>query len=169
MRNSKRRKAKAEFQDDLPPSLDPRRLRFVGFGLEAVRRHAASKRRVIELEPDVAGEFVNANEVNEALRLVKPLRSIDKLRRQKTACETTMTLQDFKGLLEAQPFEPFRVIMSSGLSYEVRHPEMAKLLRTKLLIFLDPDKDGIADQFRMCSLLHVTTVEPIGNGKRRRH
>jgi hypothetical protein len=72
-----------------------------------------------------------------------------------------MTLQDFQGLLAAKPFEPFRIIMSSGESYEVRHPEMAKLLRTKLLIFIDPDKEGIADQFRMCSLLHVTVVEPI--------
>lgn len=79
-----------------------------------------------------------------------------------------MTLQDFKGLLEARPFEPFRIIMSSGESYDVRHPEMAKLLRTKLLVFLDPDKEGIADQFRMCSLLHVTVVEPIAASKRRK-
>lgn len=79
-----------------------------------------------------------------------------------------MTLQDFKGLLEAKPFEPFRIIMSSGESYEVRHPEMAKLLRTKLLVFLDPDREGIADQFRMCSLLHVTVVEPMSASRKRR-
>jgi hypothetical protein len=76
-----------------------------------------------------------------------------------------MTLQDFKGLLEARPFEPFRIVMSGGQSYDVRHPEMAKLLRTKLLVFLDPDRDGIADQFRMCSLLNVTVVEPIQGGR----
>jgi len=79
-----------------------------------------------------------------------------------------MTLQDFKGLLEAEPFEPFRIVMSGGESYEVRHPEMAKLLRTKLLIFIDPDKEGIADQFRMCSLLHVTVVEPVSPTARRK-
>jgi hypothetical protein len=78
-----------------------------------------------------------------------------------------MTLQDFKSLMEARPFEPFRIVMSSGESYEVRHPEMAKLLRTKLLVFLDPDKEGIADKFRMCSLLHVTVVEPIAAGEKR--
>ena len=78
-----------------------------------------------------------------------------------------MTLQDFKALLEVQPFEPFRMVMSSGEAYDVRHPEMAKLLRTKLLIFLDPDKNGIADRFRMCSLLHVTAVEPLPTSKRR--
>ena len=79
-----------------------------------------------------------------------------------------MTLQDFKELLQAQPFEPFRIVMSGGESYEVRHPEMAKLLRTKILVFTDPDKQGIADQFRMCSLLHVTVVEPIAATKKRR-
>jgi hypothetical protein len=78
-----------------------------------------------------------------------------------------MTLQDFQGLLSAKPFEPFRIVMSSGESYDVRHPEMAKLLRTKILIFIDPDREGIADQFRMCSLLHVTVVEPL-NGSRKR-
>jgi hypothetical protein len=45
---------------------------------------------------------------------------------------------------------------------------MAKLLRTKILVFIDPDKQGIADQFRMCSLLHVTVVEPIAATKKRR-
>ncbi len=50
-----------------------------------------------------------------------------------------MTLQDFKGLLEAQPFEAFRIVMSSGESYEVRHPEMAKLMRMKLIVYLHLD------------------------------
>jgi hypothetical protein len=77
-----------------------------------------------------------------------------------------MTLQGFQQLLNAQPFEPFRIVMSSGQSYDVRHPEMAKLLRTKLLVFLDPDKEGIADRFHMCSLLHVTVVEPLLSNKK---
>jgi hypothetical protein len=76
-----------------------------------------------------------------------------------------MTLQDFQNLLAAKPFDPFRIVMSSGEAYEVRHPEMAKLMRTKLIIYLDPDEDGIADQLRMCSLLHITTVEPLTNGR----
>ncbi len=79
-----------------------------------------------------------------------------------------MTLQDFKGLLEAKPFDPFRIVMSSGESYEVRHPEMAKLMRTKLVVYLDPDEDGIADQLRMCSLLHITAVEPLSAARKRR-
>jgi hypothetical protein len=77
-----------------------------------------------------------------------------------------MTVQDFRELLTAKPFEPFRIVMSSGESYEVRHPELAVLMRTKVLVFLDPDENGIADQFRMCSLLHVAVVEPVEARKR---
>jgi hypothetical protein len=72
-----------------------------------------------------------------------------------------MTVQDFRNLLAARPFEPFRVVMSSGERYEVRHPEMAYLMRTKILIGLDPDRHGTSDDWRMISLLHITFVEPI--------
>ena len=54
-----------------------------------------------------------------------------------------MTVQDFRDLLSAAPFEPFRVVTSAGESYEVRHPEMAFLTRTKIIIGLDADENGV--------------------------
>ena len=51
--------------------------------------------------------------------------------------------------------------MSSGQTYEVRHPEMALLTRTDLLIGTDIEDDGVPAQFKICSLLHVTAVEPV--------
>ncbi len=45
-----------------------------------------------------------------------------------------MTVQTFRDLLKKQPFQPFRVVMSSGQTYEVRHPEMVALTRTDLLV-----------------------------------
>lgn len=74
---------------------------------------------------------------------------------------TQMTVQTFRDLLRAQPFKPFRLIMSSGLAYEVRHPEMAWLTRTDILVGIDADKEGVPSEFRICSLLHVTSVEPM--------
>jgi hypothetical protein len=71
-----------------------------------------------------------------------------------------MTVQDFRDLLTKQPFHPFRLVMSSGLAYEVRHPEMAFLSRTSIYVGIDVE-DGIPADFRMCSLLHVATVEPL--------
>jgi hypothetical protein len=79
-----------------------------------------------------------------------------------------MTLQDFHRLLKRRPFQPFRVVTSSGERYEVRHPEMAFLTRTSLVLGLDPDAEGTADDWTMVSLLHVAAVEPVQPTPKRR-
>lgn len=71
-----------------------------------------------------------------------------------------MTVQTFRELLSKRPFKPFRLIMSSGEKYEVRHPEMAFLTRSDLLVGIDAE-DGVPAEFKICSLLHVATIEPI--------
>ncbi|MEM6258989.1 MAG: hypothetical protein AAGI37_11810 [Planctomycetota bacterium] len=71
-----------------------------------------------------------------------------------------MTVQTFRDLLAERPFKPFRVVMSSGEKHEVRNPEMAFLSKTSLYVGTELE-DGIPAEFRICSLLHVTTVEPI--------
>lgn len=72
-----------------------------------------------------------------------------------------VTLQTFQKLLTAQPFSPFRLVMSSGKTYEVCHPEMAMLTRTTILVGLDV-RNGVPAEFDICSLLHVTAIEPLG-------
>ncbi|HUQ68478.1 MAG TPA: hypothetical protein VM165_03080 [Planctomycetaceae bacterium] len=74
-----------------------------------------------------------------------------------------MTVQTFRDLLNRQPFQPFRLIMSSGHAYEVRHPEMAMLTRTDLLVGIDAAEDGIPAEFKICSLLHVVSIEPLSS------
>lgn len=61
-----------------------------------------------------------------------------------------MTLQKFRELLTKRPFKPFRVVMSSGQQYEVRHPEIAFLTRTDILIGIKEDNEGIPAAFRIC-------------------
>ncbi|MBW3540123.1 MAG: hypothetical protein KY476_07630 [Planctomycetes bacterium] len=73
-----------------------------------------------------------------------------------------MTVQTFRELLGQRPFKPFRLVMSSGETYDVRHPEMAWLTRTSLLVGIDQTDDGVPAEFRICSLLHVAKVEPLG-------
>ena len=74
-----------------------------------------------------------------------------------------MTIQTFKELLAHRPFKPFRLVMSSGQMYEVRHPEMALLTRSDMLVGTNVE-DGVPAEFRICSLLHVATVEPLDQG-----
>jgi hypothetical protein len=82
-----------------------------------------------------------------------------------------MTVQTFRELLAQRPFKPFRLVMSSGQSYEVRHPEMAWLTRTDILVGIDETDEGVPAEFKICSLLHVSSIEPLntnGDSRRRR-
>jgi hypothetical protein len=72
-----------------------------------------------------------------------------------------MTVQTFRDLLTKQPFQPFRLIMSSGKTYDVRHPEMAWLTRTDILVGLGEVDEGIPAEYRILSLLHVSAIEPL--------
>ena len=72
-----------------------------------------------------------------------------------------MTVQTFRDLLTQRPFKPFRLVMSSGQTFDVRHPEMAFLSKTSIFVGVDQADDGIPAEFRICSLLHVTAIEPL--------
>jgi hypothetical protein len=72
-----------------------------------------------------------------------------------------MTADTFKDILTHRPFEPFRVVMSSGESYNVMHPEMA-FVTVKSLILAIPDSsrpDG--ERLAFCSYLHIAHVETL--------
>jgi hypothetical protein len=72
-----------------------------------------------------------------------------------------MTGQTFKELLARRPFQPVRLVLSSGQACEIRHPEMALLTRTDILIGTNLAEDGVPAEFKICSLLHLTAIEPI--------
>lgn len=72
-----------------------------------------------------------------------------------------MTVQTFREMLRRRPFQPVKLTLSSGQSYEIRHPEMAMLTRTSLLVGVDLAPDGVPAEFKIISLLHVTAIEPL--------
>jgi len=79
-----------------------------------------------------------------------------------------MTVQTFRKLLAQRPFKPFRLVMSGGQSYEVRHPKMAMLTRSDILVGVEETDEGVPADFRICSLLHVTAIEPLPSSTTRR-
>jgi hypothetical protein len=74
-----------------------------------------------------------------------------------------MTVQNFRELLAQRPFKPFRLVMSSGQSYDVGHPEMAMLTKSDLLVGIGDIDEGAPAEFKICSLLHVSAIEPISS------
>jgi hypothetical protein len=74
-----------------------------------------------------------------------------------------MSASAIKERLSRRPFEPFRVVLSSGDAYEVRHPEMALLLRNGIYVAIPDSQPGPPEQAVWCSLLHVASIEPASN------
>jgi hypothetical protein len=72
-----------------------------------------------------------------------------------------MTIQTFREMLARRPFQPVKLVLSSGQSHEIRHPEMAMLTRTSILVGTDLAEDGVPAEFKIISLFHVTAIEPL--------
>ena len=75
---------------------------------------------------------------------------------------TGMTVQTFREMLARRPFQPVKLTLSSGQVFEIRHPEMALLTRTSLLVGTDVAEDGVPAEFKVISLPHVASMEPTG-------
>ncbi|MGD0896907.1 MAG: hypothetical protein ABR915_03660 [Thermoguttaceae bacterium] len=76
-----------------------------------------------------------------------------------------MTAEKVREYLRRQPFEPFRVYMSDGSSYEIRHPEFAGLSRRELWVAVPRADEEIPRRGVVCDLLHLTRIEVVGREK----
>ena len=72
-----------------------------------------------------------------------------------------MTADTFREILRRAPFEPFRVVMSSGESYNVVHPEMAFVTAKALILALPDPTHADGERLAFCSYLHVAHVETL--------
>jgi hypothetical protein len=81
--------------------------------------------------------------------------------RSNLAVIADMTLQTFREMLARRPFQPVKLTLSSGQSFVIRRPEMAMLTRSSILIGTDLAEDGVPQEFKIVSLLHVASMEPL--------
>ncbi len=70
-----------------------------------------------------------------------------------------MTADTFRDILHRAPFEPFRVVMSSGESYNVMHPEMAMPTARTLILAIPDSTRPDGERLAFCSYIHVAHVE----------
>ena len=73
-----------------------------------------------------------------------------------------MRPEDIREFLQHKPFQPFRVTLTDGRTYEVRHPELAMVGRSGVAIGVPATGDTrpIYDRLVTVSLLHIMQVEP---------
>ncbi|MFM7521653.1 MAG: hypothetical protein ACKO9B_14465 [Planctomycetota bacterium] len=67
-----------------------------------------------------------------------------------------MNAETIREYIRRQPFEPFVIRLSNGESHEVRHPECAFLMKTKVLVYYPDD-----DRSVICALIHINAVESL--------
>jgi hypothetical protein len=74
-----------------------------------------------------------------------------------------MRPEDVLELLRARPFKPFKISLSDGQQYEVRHPDNAIVSRSTLLVGIPGPRgpDGPVARVVTCALVHITRMEAL--------
>jgi hypothetical protein len=80
-----------------------------------------------------------------------------------------MTHVDLQSAARRQPFEPFRVVLTTGTTYDIRHPDLIMVGRRAAIIGITSDQAGTAfDRTIKVDLFHVVGIEelpsPSANG-----
>ena len=66
--------------------------------------------------------------------------------------------KELLNLLNAEPFQPFRIHVSDGSSIQIDHPDQAIVTAYKVLIGVG-GSGHFAERVEHCSLIHITRLE----------
>jgi hypothetical protein len=70
--------------------------------------------------------------------------------------------EDVREHVATQPFEPFRVCMFDGETFDVTHPDLCLIGRSAVKVVIpDAKKSWMYDRLAHCALIHITRIEPI--------
>ncbi len=77
-------------------------------------------------------------------------------------------IADVRERLDKRPFEPFRICMTDGRTYDITHPELCLPGRTTVHVALpDPKLKRTVLRVDQCALVHIVRFEPLDGKKRR--
>ncbi len=63
-------------------------------------------------------------------------------------------------IVRARPFVPFRIFMSDGTVYEVRHPDMVIISLSMAVVgYPDPSHPGVSARMDIISLRYIVRLE----------
>jgi hypothetical protein len=73
-----------------------------------------------------------------------------------------MRAEELAQLIRRKPFQPLRLHLTSGQTYDIRHPEFIIIQRQSAEVGVDPDPNtGVVDRVEYISLLHVVRAHNI--------
>jgi hypothetical protein len=68
-----------------------------------------------------------------------------------------MRRDELREYLMREPFQPFRLLLSCGVFFDIRKPEMVEVTRSTLTIGMDVESDK--QRFVVISLVHIVWLE----------
>ncbi len=84
-----------------------------------------------------------------------------------------MTNTDLRKRVRQKPFVPFRLIVSDGSNFEIRHPEQLMIARDSVVVGIESpaskdngaptDGDSFFETTVLVDLFHVTRLEPLSS------
>lgn len=78
-----------------------------------------------------------------------------------------MDAEELNHKVRERPFEPFRIHVSDGKAYDVKHPEQIMVGRRSSHVGLG-DGEGPFQKIAIVSNIHITRIEPLDGDKRKR-
>ena len=74
-----------------------------------------------------------------------------------------MRPEDILRFLRTRPFEPFRIHMSDGTTYDIAHPDLALVERSVVIVGVPGPKgpDGPLEHSVNCALVHIVRAEKL--------
>jgi hypothetical protein len=75
-----------------------------------------------------------------------------------------MAPQDLESELGKQPFQSFRIVTTTGKSYDITEKDRPLLMvgkRTVIIGLRVPESDPYFDRYEVVSLVHIVRLEPI--------
>jgi hypothetical protein len=73
-----------------------------------------------------------------------------------------MNPEEVLQFLRRQPFEPFRIFLTDGTTYDVRHPDQCIVTRTAVHVALPAGNRAYARGIAAYALVHINRLEPLG-------
>lgn len=72
-----------------------------------------------------------------------------------------MPPEEIRALLRASPFVPFRLHLTDGRSFEVRHPEMAMVTARVIYVSVYGQNATMPDRAESIAAIHIVSAEPL--------
>jgi hypothetical protein len=74
-----------------------------------------------------------------------------------------MAPEELRDVLRHRPFEPFRLVMTDGTGYEIRHPDLLMVGQRSIIVGLtgQPGQTFYERSVKV-DLLHIIRLEPLG-------